>query len=152
MHRIITQVTPKENMIIEAIFADGEVVNFDVKKMMEKYPAFHDLEDKDLFNSIKIDGVGYGVSWNDELDLSSDGIYLKGKHVGKSNPEIKLLLAQSIVEAREKKHMSQRDLAKKSGVMQAEISKIELGKGNPTLVTLQKLAKALDKSIASLLM
>ena len=152
MHRIITKVEPKENMIFHATFADGEVVAFDVKTMFDKYPIFRNLEDVELFNSIEIDGVGYGVSWNDDLDLSSDGIYTKGKHIGKVDPEIRLIVGQAIAEAREEKGMSQRDLSADSGVMQAEISKIEQGKGNPTLTTLQKIAKSLGKTISSLLL
>lgn len=152
MYKIITNIKTKKNLILEATFADGEVVDFDVKSLFEKYPVFHALEDEALFNSVVIDGVGYGISWNDELDLSSDGIYARGKHTGKVDPEIKLIVGQAIAEAREEKGMSQRELSSKSGVMQAEISKIEKGKGNPTLLTLQKIAKSLGRTIASFLL
>lgn len=151
MHRIITKIETKENLIIVATFADGEVISFDVKTMFEKYPVFKALEDKKLFNSVSIDGIGYGISWNDELDLSSDGIYNRGKHIGKVDPNIKLIVGQAIAEAREAKGMSQRDLSSASGVMQADISKIEKGKGNPTLTTLQKIAKSLGRTVASLM-
>ncbi len=151
MHRIITKVEPKEELTFHATFADGEVVEFNVKTLFNKYPVFHSLEDESLFNAIKIDGAGYAVCWNDELDLSSDGIYTRGKHIGKVDPEIKLLVGQAIVDAREEMGMSQRDLSARSGVMQAEISKIEQGKGNPTLQTLQKLAKSLGRTVASFL-
>ena len=152
MYKIITNIKTKKNLILEATFADGEVVDFDVKSLFEKYPVFHALEDETLFNSVVIDGVGYGISWNDELDLSSDGIYARGKHTGKVDPEIKLIVGQAIAEAREEKGMSQRELSSKSGVMQAEISKIEKGKGNPTLLTLQKIAKSLGRTVASFLL
>lgn len=46
-------------------------------------------------------------------------------------------------EERVKRDMSQRDLAEKSGVIAADVNKIENGNANPTLRTLQKLAKAL---------
>ena len=151
MKRIITKIEPKENMVLVATFADGEVVSFDVKALFDKYPAFRALEDEALFNNVEIDGVGYGVSWNDDLDLASEGIYARGEHIAKVDPDVKILVGQAIVEAREEAGMSQRDLSSKSGVMQAEISKIELGKGNPTLTTLQKLAKSLGRTIASLL-
>jgi DNA-binding XRE family transcriptional regulator len=151
MHQIITKIKTCNNLIIEATFADGEVVIFDVKTLFDKFPLFRDLEKKDLFEKVVIDGTGYGICWNDKLDLSSDGIYSKGKHVRKVDPEIRIIVGQNIAQAREDKHMSQRDLSKKSGVMQAEISKIELGKGNPTISTLQKIAKALGKSLKSLL-
>lgn len=51
----------------------------------EQYPAFRVFEDLELFNKVKIDGTGFGISWNDDLDLSSDGIYLHGQHIGNTN-------------------------------------------------------------------
>ena len=152
MNNLIVKIEAKENMILIATFADGEVVSFDVKTLFERYPVFHALENDKLFNSVVIDGVGYGISWNDELDLSSDGIYSRGNHIGKVDPAIKLIVGQAIAEARNEKGMSQRDLASETGIMQAEISKIEQGKGNPTLTTLQKIAKSLGRTVASFLL
>ena len=152
MHRIITNIKVLDDLKFQATFADGEVVLFDVKTLFDKHPVFKQLEDKELFNKLVIDGVGYGVSWNDELDLSSDGIYMRGKHIAKVDPDIKLLVGQAVAQAREEKGFSQRDLSKSSGVMQAEISKIEQGKGNPTISTLQKLSKSLGCPITSLIM
>lgn len=151
-HRVITKVEPKDNLIFHATFADGEVVSFDVRSLFDKHPVFHALEDEKLFNQISIDGVGYAVMWNDELDLSSDGIYLKGEHIDKVEPEIRVLVGQAIADIREEKKMSQRQLSASSGIMQAEICKIEQGKGNPTLSTLQKLAKSLGCTVASFLL
>lgn len=151
MHRIITKIKTLDNLQFEATFADGEVVVFDVKTLFDKYPVFHQLEDKNLFDSLQIDGVGYGVSWNDELDLSSDGIYSRGEHIAKVDPDIAIIVGQAISEARLEKGLSQRELSKQTGIMQADISKIEQGKGNPTLSTLQKLSKSLDCPIAKLL-
>ena len=62
------------------------------------------------------------------------------------------VVGQATAEAREEKGMSQRDLSSASGVMQADISKIEKGKGNPTLITLQKIAKSLGRTLASLML
>ena len=137
-------------MEFEATFSDGEVVLFDVKTLLEKYSVFHQLEDECLFNQLKIDGIGYGVSWNDELDLASEGIYSRGKHIAKVDPEITILVGQAIAEVRMKKGISQRELSRKTGIMQAEISKIEQGKGNPTITTLQKISKSLDCPITML--
>ena len=151
MHRIITKIEPKENLILIATFADGEIVSFDVSSLFEKHPGFKRLEDRNIFEGVKVDGVGYGVCWNDELDLSSDGIYLRGEHIAKTDADPRLLLGQIVSNAREEMSLSQRELSKRSGVMQAEISKIEQGKGNPTLLTLQKIAKSLGRTVASLL-
>ena len=152
MNNLIVKIEPKEKMVLIATFADGEVVSFDIKTLFNKYPVFHALEDEKLFKSVVIDGVGYGISWNDDLDLSSDGIYSKGTHIDKVDPEIKLIVGQAIAGARNEKGMSQRDLSSKTGIIQAEISKIEQGKGNPTLTTLQKIAKSLGTTVASFLL
>ena len=152
MHRIITKVEPLDGMKFNSYFATGEVVTFDVKTIMDRYPVFHALENEELFKMIQIDGGGYGVCWNDDLDLSSDGIFNHGKIIAKLDPQINIIVGQAIQEAREEKGISQRELSRTSGVMQAEISKIEQGKGNPTISTLQKLAKSLGRSISSFLL
>ena len=152
MHKIINVIEIVDRYNFKSFFSDGEIVSFDVRTLFEKYPVFEVLKDKKLFYNIKIDGVGYGVSWNDQLDLSSDGIYNQGKHIGKVEPDIRSIVGLAIAQAREEKGISQRQLSKNSGIMQAEICKIEQGKGNPTLITLQKIAKSLGKSLASLLM
>jgi XRE family transcriptional regulator, regulator of sulfur utilization len=43
--------------------------------------------------------------------------------------------------------LSQRALSERSGVRQADISRIERGAGNPTESTLQRLASALEKRL-----
>ena len=152
MHRIISKIQPQPDLTLLVTFATGEIVSFDVRSLFDKYPVFKRLEeDRTLFESVEIDGIGFGISWDDTLDLSSDGIFLRGKHVGKTDPDVRVALGQALIAAREKASLSQRELAKISGVMQAEISKIEQGRGNPTLLTLQKLAKSLGVTIASLL-
>lgn len=151
MFRIITKVETKDDLVIHATFADGEVVSFDIKTLFDKYPVFRDLEDKSLFDSVQIDGIGYGISWNDKIDLSSEGIYKHGQHIAKVDPNIKIVVGLNLADVREAKGLSQRDLSSRSGIMQAEISKIEQGIGNPTITTLQKLAKALNVSAVALL-
>lgn len=50
-------------------------------------------------------------------------------------------------DARVAQGMSQRELAERAGVRQADISRIERGAGNPTEVTLQRLATALERRL-----
>lgn len=35
----------------------------------------------ELFASVKVDEGGYGVIWNDELDLSCDELYTNGENI-----------------------------------------------------------------------
>jgi transcriptional regulator with XRE-family HTH domain len=60
-------------------------------------------------------------------------------------------MAKRIKEWRAKPGLSQRDLAAVSGVSREYIARIELGQHDPTLSTLEKLAKALGVKVARLL-
>lgn len=60
---------------------------------------------------------------------------------------IEQMLAQQIVLARKEKNISQSTLSKIIGIQQASLSKIENGEGNPSIQTLQRIAKGLDKKL-----
>ena len=62
-----------------------------------------------------------------------------------SKPEYELM--RLLVLARSKNNMTQAELAKKTGIRQSNISRIENGKCSPNLETLIKLAKGLNKKI-----
>lgn len=57
--------------------------------------------------------------------------------------ECEYSLARSLVLARKEKHMTQKELSEKTGINQADISKIETGNANPALSTLQRLAEGM---------
>lgn len=63
----------------------------------------------------------------------------------KTEPEY--ILAREIIRKRIKKNMSQRELARKAKTTQAVICKIENMRENPSLLTLKRIAKALDSEI-----
>lgn len=54
---------------------------------------------------------------------------------------------RAILEARMKKGLTQKELARKVGTKQSAISRIETGVGNPSLQFLKKLAAALDAKL-----
>ena len=60
-------------------------------------------------------------------------------------PEFQLIKA--MLRAREQQHLSQRQLSERTGITQADISKIETGEANPTLQTLKRLAEAMGMSL-----
>ncbi len=62
-----------------------------------------------------------------------------------SKPEYELM--RLLVLARSKNKMTQAELARKTGIRQSNISRIENGKCSPNLDTLIKLAKGLNKKI-----
>jgi transcriptional regulator with XRE-family HTH domain len=59
--------------------------------------------------------------------------------------------AMRLKQLRAKRKMSQADLAKSSGVSREYIARLELGRQDPTLGTLEKLAKALKVKAAKLI-
>jgi len=57
-------------------------------------------------------------------------------------------LAGELFELRKARRMTQRELAARSGIQQAEISRLEAGSSNPTLSTIAALAFALDAELS----
>jgi len=51
---------------------------------------------------------------------------------------------QAMIDARKRCNMTQKELAEKTGINQADISKIETGNANPALSTLKRLAEGMD--------
>ena len=77
----IKSIKTLENMILEAIFSNGEIKRYDMKKLIKKHEVFKDLENKELFSKVKVDIGGYGIIWNENIDLSSEEIWVNGTTV-----------------------------------------------------------------------
>ena len=56
-------------------------------------------------------------------------------------------IIQSLIEARNENNITQKELSRLTGITQSDISKIENGNANPSIKTLQKIAKALNKKL-----
>lgn len=66
------------------LFTDGIEVEYDVKPLFDKWIVFKDLKDiSGLYNQVKVDTGGYGISWNDELDLEGNELWENGRIVCK---------------------------------------------------------------------
>ena len=61
-------------------------------------------------------------------------------------PEYQVIRA--LLRAREEQKLSQRQLSERTGIAQADISRIETGEGNPTIRTLQKIAVGLGMRLS----
>lgn len=60
-------------------------------------------------------------------------------------PEYQIIKA--IIAAREEKKITQKELSAKTGITQADISRLENGEANPSLKTLKRVAEALGKKL-----
>lgn len=70
MHRKVKLVEPLENYTLRVEFVDGCTEIIDIKPYIDEFDAFKDLLIVDgLFEQVKVDSGGYGISWNDYIDL-----------------------------------------------------------------------------------
>lgn len=69
------------NYIICAQFANGTTKKYDLKPLFKELKQFNELKENNLFMYGQVDTGGYGVVWDEKIDLSADEIWEKGKIV-----------------------------------------------------------------------
>ena len=131
-----------EGTAMEVVFQDGKVKQYDMASLFHKHPQLRALEDRELFLSGKLMGA-YGIMWNDDLDIETETIYEDGVTVREVQPAANQAAASAVASARALSGMSQKQLAAATGIDQSDISKIERGVANPSVSTLERIAKAL---------
>ena len=78
-HRL-KNITPLPDLMLKAEFLDGSEKIYDIKPLMKKIPVFNMLGCvHGLFEQVRVDTGGYGIIWNDEIDLSCDELYENGR-------------------------------------------------------------------------
>ena len=130
---------------LKLTYQDGRIKVYDMARFFERYPETKALKNRRLFKSGKLNA--YGVIWNDELDIDSDTVYECGEDVGEEKVPANMMVANAITEARVKAGLSQAQLADITEIDQADISKIERGVANPSINTLDRIAKALNTQL-----
>ena len=82
MFHKIKNVSPLPEFKLCVQFSEGVTKIFDVKPLFERLPVFEAfIDDPELFYEVAVDTGGYGIVWNDELDLSCDELYEHGVQV-----------------------------------------------------------------------
>ncbi|PIP63880.1 transcriptional regulator [Candidatus Roizmanbacteria bacterium CG22_combo_CG10-13_8_21_14_all_34_12] len=84
------------------------------------------------------------LSFDDFLKDSLKNPKIKAEY-DKLQPEFALI--DALIKSRAKNNMTQRQLANKMGTKQSVISRLEIGRANPTLSFLKRLAKALNSKL-----
>lgn len=148
MHKAV-QIQTKENFKIVVTFNDGKVVLYDMEPLFALIPGFRLLQtDKELYHSAQIDEKGEEIFWNEHLRLDAKRVWAQGALIEfKKKPDVSHLLAYRMQLSRFFEGMTQKELAEKTGIHQADISKFERGQGNPSLNTLDRLAKGLNMDL-----
>lgn len=79
MFHKVKRVKSLDNYILEIVFENNIIKYYDVSNLFEKWSVFKKLKTVDgLFNQVKVDTNGYGISWNEEIDLSCNELWENG--------------------------------------------------------------------------
>ena len=78
MFHKVKDISALPNLRLSVQFANGTTKVYDVAPLLERFAAFQPLQDENLFSSVEVDVGGYGIIWNDDIDLSCDELWANG--------------------------------------------------------------------------
>lgn len=100
----IHDVKPLPDHRVLATFANGVQKIYDCKPLLHR-DRFRLLKEEAFFKSVVVDAGGYGISWNDDADLSEYELWTRGEeHPANASP------FQTILQE------AQRELAETGGI------------------------------------
>ncbi len=137
----------KEETLFDLYFSNGVVKRYDIISLVDKFPQLNELKDRKLFLQGKLLGWS-GVVWNDELDVSVETVYEEGEDVTKEYDDVEAtVVGFQIKQRRIDLDLSQEELARKAGIDQSDLSKIEKGNSNPSLKRIKRIADSLNSKV-----
>ena len=82
MFHKVKNVTAMPDYKLSVQFAEGVTKIYNVAPLFEKYSFFTPLKDSpELFGSVIVDQGGYGIVWNDDIDISCDELWANGVEI-----------------------------------------------------------------------
>ena len=66
----VKAVYPANDLNIIVIFTNGVIKRYDVKQLFSQFDWYQELNNPDIFQLVKVDCGGCGVSWNEDIDIS----------------------------------------------------------------------------------
>ena len=79
MFHKIKNVVPLNDYFLSVSFVEGVAKKYDVKPLFKQFKIFNDLKNNGLFKKVHVGPGGYGVIWNDDIDLACDEIFENGE-------------------------------------------------------------------------
>ena len=80
-HRI-KNVKVLKDFKLQVEFQEGCSKLYDAKPLIDTIPAFSVFKERPyIFEDAEVDEGGYGIIWNDDLDLSSEELWNNGKSI-----------------------------------------------------------------------
>ena len=82
MFHKVKSVSPLPECRLSVQFSEGVTKIYDVKPLFKRLKPFRTfLKNPELFYGVYVDTGGYGIVWNDAIDLSCDELYENGELV-----------------------------------------------------------------------
>ena len=79
MFHKVKSVQALSEYILEITFENDVIKYYDIKPLFDKWDEFKIFQTSPtLFINVKVDIGGYGISWNDEIDLSCNELWNNG--------------------------------------------------------------------------
>lgn len=66
-----------QELILEVEFDNGIIKFYDFANFINKYKTY-DLSEFNFFKTFTIDSAGYGIIWNDEIDIAEAELWTNG--------------------------------------------------------------------------
>lgn len=76
-HKIV-KVEPLKRQILKVYFEDGKIKYYDMNKAIKEIKALEPLKDENIFKKAFVDIGGYGIIWNDVMDIAGEELYING--------------------------------------------------------------------------
>jgi len=76
----IKKVTALEGKRLKVVF-EGDIIKiYDCTPLLNE-DAFKPLQNDAFFENVHTDNAGYGVAWNDDIDLSESELWIHGQNI-----------------------------------------------------------------------
>ncbi|HEX7344420.1 MAG TPA: DUF2442 domain-containing protein [bacterium] len=74
---LIKSVTPLPDKRLRVEFRNGDIRIYDCRPLLDR-SVFAPLKEEAFFRNVHVDSAGYGIIWNDQVDLSEAELWLNG--------------------------------------------------------------------------
>lgn len=78
MFHKIKKVETLEKQILKVEFKNNQTKYYDMSKIINNNKEYEILKNNVIFNIARVDRGGYGIIWNEELDISGEELYVNG--------------------------------------------------------------------------
>ena len=145
------------DFLIKAQFVNNVIKTYDFKPLFEKYPVFAPLQQEPFFNQAIVDCGGYGIKWNDDIDIDASEIWYNGATNLDTNQDVinylnavvnetdPKLFIKALNEIAKIKGISK--LANKMSVSRESLYKSLNGEREPKFKTINKLLRAIGMEV-----